>query len=120
MSGSNSSVPGSDATREAASPLSFTVHSMPTPGLDDGARRTAAGRLKMLLILLVCSAPVIASYFTYFVVRPEGRTNYSTLIDPQSPMPENLPLADLDLAAQVDRFDFAMPVAREGEHLVIR
>lgn len=96
MSGSNSSVPGSDATREAASPLSFTVHSMPTPGLDDGARRTAAGRLKMLLILLVCSAPVIASYFTYFVVRPEGRTNYSTLIEPQRPMPENLPLADLE------------------------
>jgi non-specific protein-tyrosine kinase len=24
------------------------------------------------------------------------------------------------LAAHVDRFDFAMPVAREGEHLVIR
>jgi 2-phosphosulfolactate phosphatase len=32
----------------------------------------------------------------------------------------NLPLADLELAAHVDRFDFAMPVAREGEHLVIR
>ena len=32
----------------------------------------------------------------------------------------NLPLADLELAAQVDRFDFAMPVARVGEHLVIR
>ena len=32
----------------------------------------------------------------------------------------NLPLADLELAAQVDRFDFAMQVAREGEHLVIR
>ena len=31
-----------------------------------------------------------------------------------------LTLADLDLAAHVDRFDFAMPVAREGEHLVIR
>jgi hypothetical protein len=25
---------------------------------------------------------VIASYFTYFVVRPEGRTNYATLITP--------------------------------------
>ncbi len=95
MSGSNSSVPGSDAAREAAAPLSFTVHSMPTPGLDDAARRTASGRLKMLLILLVCSAPVIASYFTYFVVRPEGRTNYSTLIEPQRPLPEDLPLADL-------------------------
>ena len=32
----------------------------------------------------------------------------------------NLPLADLELAAHVDLFDFAMPVRREGEHLVIR
>lgn len=95
MSGSNSSVPGSDATREAASPLSFTVHSLPTPGLEDASRRTAAGRLKMLLILLVCAAPVIASYFTYFVVRPQGRTNYATLIEPQRPLPEALPLSDL-------------------------
>lgn len=31
----------------------------------------------------------------------------------------NLPLADLDLAASIDRYDFAMPVRREGEHLVI-
>ncbi len=95
MSGSNSSVPASDAAREAAVPLSFTVHSMPTPGLEDAGRRTAAGRLKMLLILLVCAAPVIASYLTYFVIRPEGRTNYSTLVDPQRPMPEALPLTDL-------------------------
>ena len=28
----------------------------------------------MLLVLLCCAAPVIASYFTYYVVRPEGRT----------------------------------------------
>ena len=32
----------------------------------------------------------------------------------------NLPLADLELAAHVDLFGFAMPVRREGEHLVIR
>ena len=32
----------------------------------------------------------------------------------------NLPLADLDIAAQPDLFTFAMPVRREGEHLVIR
>lgn len=99
MSGSNSSVPGSNAVHEAApeaaAPLSFTVHSMPAPGLEDAGRRTSAGRLKMLLILLVCAAPVIASYLSYFVIRPEGRTNYSTLIDPQRPLPEGLPLADL-------------------------
>ena len=32
----------------------------------------------------------------------------------------NLPLADLDIAAQPDLFTFAMPVRREGGHLVIR
>jgi 2-phosphosulfolactate phosphatase len=32
----------------------------------------------------------------------------------------NLPAADLDLAARADLFDFAMPVSRDGGHLVIR
>ncbi|RPH64063.1 MAG: cytochrome C oxidase subunit I [Burkholderiales bacterium] len=50
--------------------------------MDDDARRRRAGRMKMLAILLVCAAPVIASYLTYYVIRPEGRTNYGTLIEP--------------------------------------
>jgi hypothetical protein len=90
MSGSNSSAPVSAAPE----PLSFTVHSMPSPALDEAARRTASGRLKMLLVLAVCAAPVIASYFTYFVVRPEARTNYSDLITPRA-LPEDLPLKTL-------------------------
>ncbi len=77
------------------SPLRLTVHSMPSPALDDEARRTASGRLKMLLVLLVCALPVIASYLTYYVIRPEGRTNYSELIQPQRPMPVDLALTDL-------------------------
>jgi hypothetical protein len=79
----------------APEPLSFAVHSLPVPELGDAARRTASGRLKMLLVLLVCAAPVIASYFTYFVIRPEGRSNYSDLVLPQRPLPAGLPLADL-------------------------
>ena len=55
--------------------------------------------MKMLLVLAVCAAPVIASYFTYFVIRPEGRTNYSELIQPQVPIPADLPLTDLQGAA---------------------
>ena len=81
---------------ERDSPLSFTVHSMAPPALDsDAARRTKSGRLKMLLVLAICAAPVIASYLTYFVIRPEGRTNYSELIQPQRPLPGTLPLTDL-------------------------
>ncbi len=75
--------------------MSFSVHSLPSPGLAGAQKRTARGRLMMLLVLLACAAPVVASYFTYFVVRPEGRTNYSDLIDPPRPLPAALPLADL-------------------------
>ena len=98
MSGSNSSAPGSaNALPEAESPLAFTVHSVRPPVLDDGElRRTKNGRLKMLLVLAICAAPVVASYLTYFVIRPEGRTNYSELIQPQRPIPADLPLAALN------------------------
>jgi hypothetical protein len=41
----------------------------------------------MLAVVAVCAAPVIASYFTYYVVRPEGRRNYGELVEPQRPMP---------------------------------
>lgn len=93
MPGSNSSDRGSGAELEAPSPLALTVHSLPAPTLDDGARRTALGRLKMFLILAVCAAPVIASYLAYYVLRPEGRTNYGTLIEPARALPAGLPLA---------------------------
>ena len=42
----------------------------------------------MLLVLLVCAAPVVASYFTYYVLRPEGRRNFGELINPQKPLPD--------------------------------
>jgi hypothetical protein len=95
MSGSNSSVRDSTAPADGVAPLSFTVHSMPSPGLEVDARRTASGRLKMLLVLLICAAPVVASYFTYFVIRPQGRSNYGELIEPLQPIPAGLPLNDL-------------------------
>jgi hypothetical protein len=98
MSGSNSSAPGSVAP-EPAAPLSFAVHSMQPPALDDDARRTATGRLKMLLVLAICAAPVIASYLAFYVIRPDGRTNYSELITPLRPLPADLPLTDLTGAA---------------------
>jgi hypothetical protein len=41
----------------------------------------------MLGVLLVCAAPVIASYFTYYVVRPDGRRNYGELVQPQRTLP---------------------------------
>jgi hypothetical protein len=80
MSGSNSSNLSDGAAR--LEPVGLTVHSLPEPALA-GQVQQRSGRLKMLLILLICAAPVLASYFTYYVVRPGGKgTAYSELIDP--------------------------------------
>ncbi|HEX4328390.1 MAG TPA: cytochrome C oxidase subunit I [Burkholderiales bacterium] len=46
-----------------------------------------AGRIKMILILLVCAAPIIASYVTYYFVMPQGRVNYGELVMPVKPVP---------------------------------
>ena len=67
----------------------MSVHSLPNPGgvAVPETQRTARGRWKMALVMLVCAAPVVASYFTYYVVRPESRRSYGELIDPQRPLP---------------------------------
>nr|WP_216862863.1 hypothetical protein [Polynucleobacter sp. 80A-SIGWE] len=45
--------------------------------------QTRRGRLQMLFLLLACAAPVIASYFAYYVFKPEGgKTNFGTLVQP--------------------------------------
>jgi hypothetical protein len=70
-------------------PLGMTVHELPQPAAVAQAdtQRTTVGRWKMVLLMLVCASPVIASYFTYYVVRPEGRRNYGELISPQKDLP---------------------------------
>lgn len=92
MSGSRSS----DPAERKPEPLSFAVHSIDVPAPQDRAARL--GRLKMLLVLLVCASPVVASYFTYYVIRPDGRMNTGQLIEPQRPLPAaaTLPLTQLD------------------------
>jgi hypothetical protein len=67
----------------------MTVYDLPSPSdvMQVDAKRTAMGRLRMLLVLLVCAAPVVASYFTYYVVRPEGRRNFGELIEPMHALP---------------------------------
>ncbi len=89
------------------------MHSLPSPEgvAQDDARRTVSGRWKMLAVLLVCAAPVIASYFTYYVVRPEGRRNYGELIEPQRPVP---PLAAATLKGQATTID-----ALKGQWLLV-
>jgi len=91
MSGIDSSAPSSP---DSALLVNFSVHSLPSTK-DAALRRTERGRWLMVVVLLVCAAPVVASYFTYFVLRPQARTNYSELIVPARSLPASLPLADL-------------------------
>lgn len=110
MSGSKSSSPDAGAAESAVvaplrdEPLTLTVHSLPSASVEatrDPAM-TRSGRWKMFVVLLVCAAPVIASYFTYYVVRPDGRRNYGELIDPQRPLPA---LQGVDAAGQTVALD---------------
>lgn len=61
---------------------------------DTGQRR--AGRRRLLLLLAVCVAPLIASYLTYYVIKPEGRTNYGALLDPRAHPAPPLSITTLD------------------------
>ena len=49
------------------------------------------GRWKLFAVIAICASPLIVSYLTYYVIKPEGRTNYGALIDPR-----NYPIPPLD------------------------
>jgi len=76
-------------TPDTSHPLGMTVYDLPLPAevVQADAKRTSMGRLNMLLVLLACAAPVVASYITYYWVRPEARRNYGELIQPTRPTP---------------------------------
>ena len=78
-------------------------------------QKTRQGRWKLFAVLAVCAAPMIASYFTYYVIKPESRTNYGTILDPrlypapqihgETPEAKQIEIADLKgkwLMLQVD------------------
>jgi cytochrome oxidase Cu insertion factor (SCO1/SenC/PrrC family) len=59
--------------------------------------RRNQGRWKLLALFAVCVAPVIASYLTYYVIKPSTRNNYGALIDPRAfPIPAALGATTLD------------------------
>jgi hypothetical protein len=83
MSGYKSSNPSGDATDE---PVLMTTHDV--AGLAADRPRVGAGRIKLLLLFLACAAPVIASYFTYYVIQPDLARSYGTLIQPPLELPD--------------------------------
>ena len=52
-------------------------------------KQKTSGRWKLFAVIAICASPLIASYFTYYVIKPQSRTNYGALIDPRAyPIPE--------------------------------
>jgi hypothetical protein len=70
-------------------PLALTVHSLPRPqdAVSADGQRTRSGRLRMLLVLAVCAAPVIASYLSYYVLHLQGQAAFGELVQ-QHPLPD--------------------------------
>lgn len=53
------------------------------------SKQQKRGRWKLFAVIAICASPLIASYLSYYVIKPEGRTNYGALLDPRAhPMPE--------------------------------
>jgi hypothetical protein len=70
-------------------PVALTVHSLPAAGLDAPQQRTRRGRLVMLLVLAACAAPVLVSYFLFYVARPAGGgAAYASLVQPTVALPD--------------------------------
>ena len=76
------------SSHSSQSPIELTVYDLPSPveaALED-ENRTRSGRLRLLLILLICAAPIVASYLTYYWIRPQGTKSFGELIEPQRDM----------------------------------
>ena len=74
------------------SPRSPQVAQQPGPPAAQGPKGSRrCGRWTLLLIVLICGAPIALSYFTYYVIKPKGgTTSYGALIEPQRPIPDAL------------------------------
>ena len=93
MSGSNLSNPAAPPAPVVNDPVAMTVHSLPDPAaVQPSQKRT--GRWRMLLVLAICAAPVVASYFSFYVLKLSGSA-YGDLITPTVDFPADLSLRNL-------------------------
>lgn len=66
-----------------------------TPATAPKSQQT--GRWKLFAVLAICASPMLASYFTYYVIKPQARTNYGDFIDYTThPIPPALNTTTLD------------------------
>lgn len=68
-------------------PLGLVIHSMPDPQAMAASASVTGGRWKLLVVAALCSLPLLASLFAYFVVRPEGRASVGELMTPVRTLP---------------------------------
>lgn len=78
------------------------------------------GRLQLVLLALLFSAPLVMAMVLYFVApdwRPDGHTNYGELVHPAQPLPEpqwiNEAGETVGLAAIRGRWNWVMPIHGE-------
>ena len=76
-------------SESADHPLSMTVYDLPVPQevVQIDANRTARGRFLMISVFMVCVAPVVLSYLTYYFIRPTSLKSYGDLIQPTRAIP---------------------------------
>ena len=84
---SNNPTHQSQSGSQPSEALELMVHSLPSAQEAASEPTRIHGRWKMAAIMLVCSLPVIAAYFAYYVVRPQGRAGYGELIAPVRAVP---------------------------------
>lgn len=96
--------------------VQLSVHNLPPADTARHTleRRTRMGRIKMLAVWAVCAAPVVASYLTFYVLRPQGRSNYGELIVPTRAMPADAQLPLTNLQGQP-----VLPAALKGQWLLV-
>lgn len=71
------------------------MHGLPAPDALVASERTQRGRWTMAFVVLLCALPVIASYFTFYVIQPRGQA-FGELIHPARELPAELPLRTLE------------------------
>lgn len=87
------------------------MHTLPAPEALVAGERTQRGRWMMAFVVLLCALPVIASYFTFYVLQPRGQA-FGELIHPARELPAALPLRTLDGAA-------VAPASLKGQWLLV-
>ena len=85
----------------------MSAHGRPTKPVSHWRRNRV-----LYLLIAVTLAPILASYFAYYVMPPSGRVNYGTLVEPQRPVP-SIPATALDgtafdLRSLKDKWVFVM------------